>query len=118
MMLRGLLMPRVALISPTNSSAPVANPATGLVVYNTASVNDVSLGFCYWDGMSWVQLATGEAWLLEGNSRTTPWNGIQGNFLGMTDAQPLAIAPTNAGSPQPIPTRFRMINYDAHNIGF
>jgi len=42
------------------------------------------------------------AWLLNGNSITSAWDGSSGNFLGTTNAQPLVIATTNTTTPQPI----------------
>ncbi len=53
---KGLLIPRVALTS-TSSNEPVGSGiATSLMVYNTATVNDVTPGYYYWNGSSWVQL--------------------------------------------------------------
>lgn len=54
---KGLLVPRVALVSTSNES-PVTNPATSLLIYNTASVNDVTPGYYYWDGSKWMSLLT------------------------------------------------------------
>src|ERR1035441_531282 len=46
----GLLIPRLALTQ-TTSNAPIgAGIATSLLVYNTASVNDVASGYYYWNG--------------------------------------------------------------------
>jgi hypothetical protein len=92
---RGLLIPNVALTA-TNVAAPVTNPATSLLVYNTATAGAgataVSPGFYYWDGSQWVRLlGGGEAWLLTGNAGTDP----AVNFLGTTDAQPLCIRVDN-----------------------
>jgi hypothetical protein len=42
------------------------------------------------------------AWLLTGNNITSAWDGLSGNFLGTTNAQPLVIATTNTAPPQPI----------------
>lgn len=56
----GLLIPRVAL-SMTTVAAPVAAPATSLLVYNTATAGDVTPGFYYWDGSKWVRIAAGLA---------------------------------------------------------
>lgn len=50
---KGLLIPRLALIQTTNPS-PVTAPATSLLVYNSATVNDVVPGFYYWNGTMWV----------------------------------------------------------------
>jgi hypothetical protein len=92
---RGLLIPNVAL-SATDVAAPVTNPATSLLVYNTATAGTgataVTPGFYYWDGSQWVRLADGgKAWLLNGNAGTDP----AVNFLGTTDAQPLCIRVDN-----------------------
>lgn len=53
---KGLLIPRVSLVQ-TTSAAPVNAPATSLLVYNTATINDVTPGFYYWDGAKWARLA-------------------------------------------------------------
>ena len=61
---KGLLLPRVALSS-TTVAAPVTSPATGLLVYNTATAgtapNNVIPGFYYWNGTKWVQVGAGSA---------------------------------------------------------
>jgi len=54
---RGVLIPRLALTA-TGNNAPVAAPATSLLVYNTATVADVTPGFYYWNGAAWVKLST------------------------------------------------------------
>ena len=55
---KGILVPRVALTA-TNAAGPVTAPATSLLVYNTATINDVTPGYYYWDGAAWEKLATG-----------------------------------------------------------
>ncbi|GLB47980.1 hypothetical protein [Neptunitalea lumnitzerae] len=50
---KGLLMNRVALTSTTDVST-VNSPATGLLVYNTATTSDVTPGFYYYNGTKWV----------------------------------------------------------------
>jgi regulator of replication initiation timing len=94
---RGLLIPNVALTA-TNVAAPVTNPATSLLVYNTNTAGTgataVSPGFYYWDGNrnQWVRLlGGGDAWLLTGNAGTDP----AVNFLGTLDDQPLCIRVDN-----------------------
>lgn len=56
---KGFLPPRVALIA-TNLADPIANPALGLLVYNTAtfggSPNNVVPGYYYWNGSSWFPI--------------------------------------------------------------
>ncbi len=57
---KGFLGPQVALSS-NNSPSPITSPATGLMVYNTAtdgvSPNDVAPGYYYWNGSLWVLFA-------------------------------------------------------------
>ena len=50
---KGILIPRVSLTN-TSSFAPLSAHAAGMVVYNTATVNDVVPGFYYDNGTSWI----------------------------------------------------------------
>lgn len=56
---QGFLPPRVALTA-TNSTSPISSPATGLLVYNTAtagtSPSNVTPGFYYYDGAKWQRI--------------------------------------------------------------
>ena len=54
---KGILFPRVALTSTTNTS-PITSPANSLLIYNTATVSDVTPGYYYWDSANnkWVRL--------------------------------------------------------------
>jgi hypothetical protein len=74
---QGFLPPRIALTG-TNDIATIKNaagtsitPATGLLVYNTASAgtapNNVVPGYYYWNGTIWVQISNG---LIIDNSKT------------------------------------------------
>lgn len=58
---QGFLGPKVALIS-NNQPDPINNPATGLIVYNTAtagtSPNNVSPGYYFWNGSFWAVFAS------------------------------------------------------------
>jgi len=53
---KGILIPRVALTQTTSQSPIITSPAISLLVYNTATVNDVTPGYYYWDGSKWVKL--------------------------------------------------------------
>lgn len=69
---KGLLIPRVSLTS-TSSFAPLSAHVAGMIVYNTASINDVTPGFYYNNGSKWVSgflagSATGDMLY---------WNGTQ-----------------------------------------
>ena len=89
----GLLIPRVALTNTT--TVTVLTGTTSELVYNTATINDVTPGFYYLSTTTgpWVRLATTAAnpWSLTGNSGTNPAN----NFIGTTDAQDLRIRRAN-----------------------
>ncbi len=58
---KGFLPPRIALTS-TASASPISSPATGLLIYNTATAgsapNNVIPGYYYWDGSSWNRFST------------------------------------------------------------
>jgi trimeric autotransporter adhesin len=65
----GLLIPRVALTI-TTSALPLIAPTTSELVYNSASVADVTPGFYYWNGTIWVRLGAGVTndWSITGNT--------------------------------------------------
>jgi len=50
---KGLLIPRVSLVS-TTSFAPLSAHVAGMVVYNTATANDVTPGFYCDNGTKWI----------------------------------------------------------------
>ncbi|MCB0466492.1 MAG: hypothetical protein KDC78_12595 [Aequorivita sp.] len=93
---RGLLVNRVTLTATTNPS-PIGTPATGLLVYNTATSGSGSTavrpGFYYWDGSRWYAMdgTNGKDWSVSGNNGTNATN----DFLGTIDAQDLAIRTTD-----------------------
>jgi len=91
---KGILIPRVSLTQ-TTSPSPISSPAPSLLVYNTATQNDVTPGYYYWDGNNnkWIKIFDSNLrpWLLNGNSGTNPTN----DFLGTTDAQHLIIRTNN-----------------------
>ncbi len=99
---KGLLVPRVAL-SATNLTTPVTAPATGLMVFNTATAgvlpNNVTPGYYFWSGTNWLRFDTGNLnkdWSLTGNAGTS----FLANFIGTTDAQPLSFRVNNIRSGQ------------------
>jgi hypothetical protein len=55
---KGLLLPRLALVS-TTLPAPLNNFVKGMLVYDTVSVNDVTPGMYYSDGTKWVKMNAG-----------------------------------------------------------
>ncbi|PCI99860.1 MAG: hypothetical protein COB15_03485 [Flavobacteriales bacterium] len=93
---KGFLATRVALTA-TNAAGPITTPATGLLVYNTATAgaapNNVSPGYYYWDGVEWVAFggSGGKDWSLLGNAGTA----VGTNFIGTTDANSFAFRTSN-----------------------
>jgi hypothetical protein len=87
---KGFLLPRLALSS-TTSPAPLNSFTAGILVYDTATVNDITPGLYYCDGTKWIKVnsggnsgsgpATDSAWNLTGNSGTLPGT----NFVGTLD---------------------------------
>ncbi len=90
---KGLLIPRVSLLSPTDV-VTVPTPALGLLIINTNNnilqMPDGS-GFYVWGSSSWIKLLMREngsattGWTTKGNTGTNTTN----NFLGTTDKIPL-----------------------------
>lgn len=75
----------------TTSPAPLSADVAGMIVYNTANINDVTAGFYYNDGAIWVRIGAGVAsddWSLTGNAATTPGT----NYVGTSDNQDLYIS--------------------------
>jgi hypothetical protein len=88
---KGLLLPRVDLTGTANAT-PLSAHTAGMVVYNTATIADVTPGYYYNNGTSWKRLAySSETWGLNGNSATNPAS----QFLGTSDASDLAIRTNN-----------------------
>lgn len=53
---KGFLVNRVTLTGTTDTST-ISNPATGLLVFNTANTSDVTQGFYYYNGSNWVRVS-------------------------------------------------------------
>ncbi|MFC6860974.1 hypothetical protein [Zunongwangia atlantica] len=56
---KGVLVPRIQL-DKTDQQNPVSSPANGLLVFNTATRNDVTPGFYYWYNNKWNQMMSEE----------------------------------------------------------
>lgn len=116
---KGILIPRVALTG-TSDVTTIASPATSLLIYNTATVSNVTPGYYYWSGSAWTKVVTGTAWSLTGNSGTAAAN----DFIGTTDNVPLVFRVNNqkAGLIQPLGSVFLghqagNTNPDGENVG-
>jgi len=72
---KGFLAPRVSLTA-TNDVATIPSPATGLLIYNTAtagtSPNNVTPGFYFYDGSKWQRLISQQPDATVNFDKTTP----------------------------------------------
>jgi len=72
---KGFLPPRVSLTA-TNDVATIPSPATGLLIYNTAtagtSPNNVTPGFYFYDGSKWQRLISQQPDATVNFDKTTP----------------------------------------------
>jgi len=95
---KGLLIPRVALTGPTDSTT-IPNPATSLLVYNTDTAGGLLPGYHYNAGTqaspNWVRLLNSsslpDVWLTLGNAGTNPST----HFVGTTDNKDLVFRTNN-----------------------
>ncbi len=93
---KGLLIPRVNLLSETDV-ATIPSPVTSLLVFNNNGTLPDGVGFYFWNGNNkWSKLATVNAsnntsWGLSGNSAINPTT----DFIGTTDNQPLIFKTNN-----------------------
>jgi len=95
---KGLLIPRIALTSPTDA-VTIPNPATSLLVYNTNTAGGLTPGYYYNAGTpsspNWVRLLNGgspsDAWLTLGNAGTNSAT----HFVGTTDNVDLVFRTNN-----------------------
>lgn len=98
---QGFLAPRVELVAVSNP-APIENPKTGLVVYNSTVNSELDKGYYHWNGVQWFPWRSGSNSLVEfqaddisvttlgylpiGSSDTAPdefiSNGIKGTKVG------------------------------------
>ncbi len=70
---KGILIPQVALTRTTLAS-PITSPATSLLVFNTASANDVTPGYYYWYNNAWNRFTS------SGTSSSSQWTTSGSNI--------------------------------------
>jgi trimeric autotransporter adhesin len=102
---KGLLIPRISLVSETDV-ATIINPATSLLIYNTNNTLPDGEGHYFWNGTKWSKFATRSnianlAWGTTGNAGTN----ASTDFIGTIDDKPLVFKTNNIESgridPQP-----------------
>ncbi|MCX6246457.1 MAG: hypothetical protein NTW10_01880 [Bacteroidetes bacterium] len=94
---KGFLLPRVALTS-SDAPDPVSSPATGLILYNTATFgtppNNVTPGYYCWSGTRWIPVAppqgthVGDLLCWDGVQWTCLPPGSDGSALIVTSGMP------------------------------
>jgi hypothetical protein len=104
---KGLLIPRVALTGTANPN-PLAAHVAGMIVYNTATVDDVSPGFYYDNGSRWIASiptgnTTGDMLYWNGSAWAKIPAGSPGQFLQLS----------NSGIPNWVKLVFASITTDA-----
>ena len=102
---KGLLIPRVSLISETDVTT-ISSPLVSLLIYNSNNALPDGDGYYYWNGSKWTKLATrlnlsNLAWNVAGNTGTNPAN----DFIGTTDNKALVFKTNNvlSGKIDPVP---------------
>lgn len=90
---KGILLPRISLTGSTDTSTIATGNVEGLLIFNTATVADITPGYYYWLGTKWQRMdaRTSDGWGLTGNSGTN----ANVNFIGTTDAQDLTFRTNN-----------------------
>jgi len=80
---KAMEVPNVALTA-TNSASPITSPATGALVFNTATASSgttaVVPGFYYWDGTTWLSLTVG------GQTSTTYYTNNGGSLTSASSS--------------------------------
>jgi hypothetical protein len=95
----GILIPRVALTG-TGSASPLTSPTTSTLVYNTATVSNVTPGFYYWNGSAWVRVidnnsltgATTVSNTSSANTLSTTVNGVTGTGVNIINSNALSMS--------------------------
>ncbi len=95
---KGILVPRVNLVSETDE-VTIINPATSLLIYNTNAAITDGEGYYFWNGTKWSKFATRSnlanlAWGITGNTGT---NAVT-DFIGTIDDKPLVFKTNNIES--------------------
>ena len=83
----GILIPRISLTSTTDTNTIDGLEEVSLLLYNTATINDVTPGFYYWVGSKWLKISnidTGD-WSLTGNSNISQNTIFLGTLLPNQD---------------------------------
>lgn len=109
---KGFLPPRVALTA-TNTFAPVTGlsgssplaTAAGLLVYNTTSNSNVTPGYYYWNGTSWILISNG---LIIDNSKNTSFtlNATDNNKIFLISSASAVTVTVSNASPNILPVGF------------
>lgn len=67
---KGLLIPNITLTGSSDNTT-ITSPASGLMIYNTATAGDVTPGYYYYNGTNWERLANGSFSFENGITKTS-----------------------------------------------
>ena len=67
---KGLLIPQVSLTG-KNDNTSISSPYTSLMIYNTATISDVTPGYYFYNGTEWARLNNNEYTFQNGITETT-----------------------------------------------
>jgi hypothetical protein len=81
---KGVLLPRVSLVSTTTPS-PLKIMTSGMIVYNTSSSNDLTPGLYYSDGTKWIKANS--------NTSALPFSAQNLTEIVVTDGQTIFKTP-------------------------
>ena len=99
---RGLLLPRVALVS-TTSPLPLTEHVAGMQVFNTATSNDVTPGVYYNDGTRWVRFR-------DDGTCPEPTMGVQRHSIVMLDKEVSTESTIFRGTTDPVSPNLIVVN--------
>ena len=61
---KGLLIPRIPLTSATDATTITEGNIVSLLVFNTATVGNLTPGYHYWDGFKWQRMINSDDFIL------------------------------------------------------
>lgn len=82
---QGIIIPQISLINSTDI-VTVNDPEISLLVFNTTNVNDITIGYRYWNGVRWVPFIVDEVQTVR-YSNTNHSSGSTGNRTNLNQSE-------------------------------
>ena len=115
---RGMLIPRVSLLSSVDITTITNGNVVSLLVYNTATITDITPGYYYWDGAKWTRIINADELVSFDTNTTNTAFAIVGTDLVITDSDgntvstPLAAIAAGVDTDDQTVTDFSIIGTD------